>query len=152
TLSNVTPPTVICPMYLAVVQNQSTGVVTLAKFTQASATKAASAYSATVNWGDGTTDDTSGPNVSIQVSGSEIGVQGTHTFATLGSQQVVITIHGLNDNTTAAATTTIYVANPLSVLGAASFTAEQNVSTGVETILPLTAGDFKITGPVQLAA
>jgi hypothetical protein len=119
-------------------------MLTLATFTQASATQPASAYTATVAWVDGTSDPSTGPNVAIQVTGTDILVKGMHTFTTHGNQYLVITLHGLNDNTTALAFTTIYAASPLSVVSANPFFPEQNVSTRTEILSSATG--FVISG------
>jgi hypothetical protein len=88
----MTAITVVSASSFSATTNQSTGSVLLATFTQGSDTKAADAYSATVAWGDGTTDSSTGSNVTITVSGTQISVFGTHTYTAAGTQSVAVTL------------------------------------------------------------
>ena len=77
-------------------QNIPTQAVLLAEFTQGAATQAAVAYSATVSWGDGSTNTTADANspLTIFVSGQIIKVYGTHAFTASGALKLGVAING----------------------------------------------------------
>lgn len=81
---------------LPILQNVATGSVLLATFTQGAFTQGATAYSATVAWGDGSVDTTSEPNspLSVVVTGQTIQIFGSHAFSTSGALTVGIAING----------------------------------------------------------
>lgn len=85
-----------------------TGVV--ASFTSAALGAEASDFTATIDWGDGTT--TAASAIAPAVSGVGFNVAGAHTYAAQGTFQVVVTI---NDNfgDTAAITSTANVQGPV---------------------------------------
>lgn len=86
----------------AVTINGQTGIqivnATAATFTDPGGSKAASAYTATINWGDGTAVE---PISVVYNSGTDsFSVVGTHTYLTAGSYNTVITIsHGTAPDT-----------------------------------------------------
>ena len=85
----------------------STGSVLLATFTQGSATQTAGAYTALVDWGDGSLDistESSSPP-SIVVSGQTISVYGSHTYFV--NQTFNLTVTLFTDETEATANPTI---------------------------------------------
>jgi hypothetical protein len=92
-------------------QNQSTGLVLLATFTQGSSTGPAKDYSAVVQWGDGTRDSSTAAAdiVEVIVHGTDIKVFGTHAYASSGSQAVLVWLTGPG-NLLAVADTTIHSA------------------------------------------
>ncbi len=84
-------------------QNQSTGNVVTATFTDASANKDKADFTATIDWGDG---KTSAGTVSVADNGT-FSVTGSHTYATHGSLTVKTSIYDTGGNSvsaTAAAT------------------------------------------------
>ena len=84
-------------------QGLSTGSVLLATFTQGSSTQAANAYSAIVAWGDGNSDSSTaaGAPITIQVSGQTISVYGSHTYTTMGTQNLSVTLSTTGSSATA---------------------------------------------------
>jgi hypothetical protein len=111
TTSAVTALTVVSTTTAVDLQNQSTGLVLLATFTQGAATGTASDYSALVRWGDGSGDSSTAgnPNVQIAVSGTNIEVFGTHSYAAGGSAAVAVWLTAPS-HLLAAADTAIHVA------------------------------------------
>ena len=90
-------------------QGISTGTVLLATFTQDCATQSASAYTATVAWGDGTSDTSTETNspISIQVSGQTISVYGSHTYSASGTQNLSVTLSTTGTSATANSTANV---------------------------------------------
>jgi hypothetical protein len=109
--SGVTAITVVSVKTEVDLQNQSTGSVLLATFTQGSATGPAKDYSALVQWGDGSSDSSkaTADNVEVVVSGTNIKVYGTHTYATAGSATAEVWLTGPS-NLLAVADTAVHVA------------------------------------------
>jgi hypothetical protein len=109
--SSITALTVVSAATEVDLQNQSTGLVLLATFTQGTATGTAGDYSALVQWGDGTSDSStaSNPSVQIVVSGANIEVFGTHTYAGGGGAAVAVWLTGPS-NVLAVAQAAIHVA------------------------------------------
>ena len=93
-LTVLTALTVTSTPTVNALQGIPTGSVLLATFTQGSITPSADAYTATVVWGDGTSDTSTEANspLSIQISGQTISVYGTHTYATAGTQDLSVTL------------------------------------------------------------
>ncbi|HWB08934.1 MAG TPA: DUF4214 domain-containing protein [Pirellulales bacterium] len=69
---------------------RSFGPQTLAVFTDPAGNESTGDYSATINWGDGTS---SPGNIAINASGTGFSVLGSHTFTQLGSQTVSVAVH-----------------------------------------------------------
>src|SRR5437879_4840802 len=120
----------------------------IASFTINNTTDPASAFTATIDWGDGTT--TTG---TIVGSNGSFTVDGGHTYADEGFPQATVTITHIADNTQIAPTGTIAVADtdnisvqgrtitgspntPLTNVTVATFTTSNAVNT---------AGDFAVT-------
>ncbi|HWB13125.1 MAG TPA: DUF4214 domain-containing protein [Pirellulales bacterium] len=66
------------------------GPQTLAVFTDPAGNEPVSDYSATINWGDGTS---SPGTIALNASGTVFSVLGSHTFSHLGSQTVSVIVH-----------------------------------------------------------
>jgi RHS repeat-associated protein len=112
TVGTTTPISVVSTQTVSAMQGVNTGSVLLATFTQGSATQSASAYTATVAWGDGhrdTSTETNSP-IFIQVSGQTISVYGSHTYTTAGTQNLSVTLATTGTSATASPTVTV-VAN-----------------------------------------
>src|SRR5262249_29689083 len=80
----------------------STGLITVATFTDLGGPEATSDYSATISWGDSTT--TAG---SISLANGLFSVQGNHTYSTPGNYSVAVSIaheNGITASTTSTAT------------------------------------------------
>jgi hypothetical protein len=75
-----------------VAEGASTGLIPVATFTDLGGPEALADYSATINWGDNTTD--SGANVAIVLGsdGQTFSVLGSHTYAEEGNNTVTVTI------------------------------------------------------------
>jgi RHS repeat-associated protein len=110
--STTTPISVVSAQTVNAMQGVNTGSVLLATFTQGSATQSASAYTATVAWGDGHSDTSTETNspISIQVSGQTISVYGSHTYTTAGTQNLSVTLATTGTSAMASPTATV-VAN-----------------------------------------
>jgi hypothetical protein len=79
---------------------------TVATFTDINAAATPASFTATINWGDGSTSAGA-----ITVNGQVFSVTGSHTYATFGSFQVIVTISDVPPgNGTATATDTATVA------------------------------------------
>jgi len=81
--------------------------VPVATFTDADGVQSAGAYSASINWGDSTTDSTG----TISIVSGQIVVNGSHTYATNGTYQPVVTL--TDSIASGMATGNAVVANPL---------------------------------------
>jgi YD repeat-containing protein/VCBS repeat-containing protein len=93
----------------------STGSISLALFDYEGLL---SDYTATINWGDGSTDSTSSKtpdsNISVSAGGNGTGlVSGTHTYAYVGAYTITVTISG-NNLTTSGQAGIIIVGDTLS--------------------------------------
>jgi virginiamycin B lyase len=100
--------------------NSCTDVV--ATFTDADTGEAASNFSVTINWGDGTPPDTTTPVVTqtaTSPTGNSFSVSGTHAFAQPGTFTVTVTIHDKADfiDGVATSTATVISANDAFVRG-----------------------------------
>ncbi len=98
-------------------EGTSAANVTLATFTDANASASPSAYSATIDWGDGTAVSAG----TIASTGSGYSVAGTHTYALDGSFSATVTI----DDTGGASTeviSSVAVTNPALAVGTVSLT------------------------------
>jgi parallel beta-helix repeat protein len=101
-----TPLSVVSAQTVNAVQGIGTGSVLLATFTQGSSTMPAIVYGATVDWGDGQSDDSAelGSPVSIRISGQKISVYGSHTYAAAGTDHLTVTLSTVGTSATAAPT------------------------------------------------
>jgi hypothetical protein len=110
--STTTPISVVSAQTVSAMQGVNTGSVLLATFTQGTATQSASAYTATVAWGDGHSDTSTETNspITIQVSGQTISVYGSHTYTTAGTQNLSVTLVTTGTSAMASPTATV-VAN-----------------------------------------
>ena len=117
---------------LSALQGETTGSVLLATFTQGAATQLAGAYTATVVWGDGSSDTSTEANspISIQVSGQTISVYGTHTYTTSGMQYLSVTVSTTGTSATAYPTVTVSP-NVSSQISSSSSGLVYNRSTGL---------------------
>lgn len=103
-------------------------------------------YSAAIDWGDGTT--TAG---TVSASGSGFQVAGQHTYATTGSDHVVITIHDSDgDSITVTGTATVSASGALNVSAASVAPTEglafsDKVATFTDTDASLPSADFLAT-------
>jgi hypothetical protein len=90
-------------------QGYSTGKVLLAAFTQGESTQAASAYTATVNWGDGSSDVSTEAHspLRIVVSGQTISVYGSHVYSGTGTYNLSVTLSTTDSSARASPTATV---------------------------------------------
>jgi cyclophilin family peptidyl-prolyl cis-trans isomerase len=121
---------------------------TIATFTDADTTATANNFTATIDWGDGTT--TVG---TISGSSGNFSVAGTHTYSTTGTFTALATVKEINAPAgtqleTASATNVIMVISPLQVLGgtlnvdAGVALNNVNVATFTDANAAAQAGDF----------
>ena len=151
----VTAPTLTfgSPITFYATENQTTNTIALATFTDSNSQPNLNDYSATINWGDGTTttiapDDT-GTNNS---QGSEIyEVESSHTYTAIGTDSIVVTVYDNNtdigsvtDTAIVAKTSKLTVdAKNISVIQDDAFSA--TVATFTDTNHAETVGDFTAT-------
>ena len=103
---------------------------TVATFTDADTASQASDFTATIDWGDGTT----GPGT-VSGGGGSFTVSGSHTYTTTGSFPVVVT---LTDDPPGTATATV--------------TSTANVSAAPITVPPLDFGGLLVLGAILAGA
>src|SRR5207302_1144114 len=72
---------------VAATRNVSTGLVPVAVFTDPGGPDATAAYSATVEWGDGTTSSGADVIISLGSDGVTFTVYASHTYAAAGSAE-----------------------------------------------------------------
>jgi VCBS repeat protein len=82
----------------------------VATFSDANLGDTAGDFSATINWGDGSTPDT-GAAVTITGSSGSFTVKGGHTYADEGSEPLSVTLTHTSDNTSATASGSVTVAD-----------------------------------------
>jgi hypothetical protein len=135
-------------------QNQSTGLVLLATFTQGSATAGAKQYGAMVQWGDGSSDSSgsTNPNIRIVRLGKNIKVYGSHAYGAARGEPVAVWLTGPK-NLLAVADTTVNVAADLtSQVSVQSSTLTYNSTTGLYdgTVTLTNRGSTSIPGSFDL--
>ncbi len=121
---------------------------TVASFADTTANLPASDYTATIDWGDGTT--TTG---TVAGSSGSFSVQGTHTYADEGDFQAAVTITRTTDNATATPTGTVAVLESDLLTGTPKTFGGQPgvlisnvvVATFADNNTANTAGDFTAT-------
>lgn len=120
---------------------------TVATFTDSNTSDSASAFSATIDWGDGTSTSAG----TITGSAGSFTVKGKHTYADEGSYTVTTTISGPNPTVTATSTATVAEADTLAgIAGSVSATSGTSFSGPVATFSDTgyptnSAGDFTST-------
>ena len=111
----------------------------VATFTDSNSNTTASSYTATIDWGDGTTSPgtiTSGQNGWI--------VDGSHVFANVGQESISVGITGLNGTTATAVSTATITASPLVIIG-----ADPILVSAVSRKTHGSAGTFDISLPLS---
>ncbi len=103
-----------------------TGIVT--HFTDANPTAVASDFTATINWGDGSSP-TSGVIASNPSGGFD--VSGSHTYSSSGSETLSITIHDAGGSSATATATATVVGAPLIATATNISSEEGNLFTGM---------------------
>lgn len=98
---------------------------TVATFTHGSGTEPAPDFSATINWGDGTS---SAGEVSL--SGGTYSVTGSHTYAAVGTFGVNVQISDLSSGSTTADSTATITAAPIASTAVAVVAEEATTFTG----------------------
>ena len=130
-------------------EGSSTGTVTVATFTDANPSATAGDFTATINWGDGTSSSgtiTEDPNTKIfSVNGA------AHTYTEEGHYTITATIADVGGSTTTA-TSTATVADAALTASGSPVSATEGSSTGTVTVATFTdanpsatAGDFTAT-------
>jgi subtilisin-like proprotein convertase family protein len=107
-------------------------------------------YSATIDWGDGTSSSTAVPpttgNVQIQFAAGTFAVIGTHAYATTGNHTISIAIFHNKVTADATVTSTAAVVNaPVTATGAATIIVGEGASTGQVTVATFTDGTLPET-------
>jgi len=102
-------------------------------------------YSATINWGDGTTADTATPGNGIALNGGVFTVSGDHQYAEEGTYTVSVTIaHGTAPNV--SGTSTALVADAALTAGTLTVpTATEGAAFGPTTVFQFTDGNTAAT-------
>jgi hypothetical protein len=121
---------------------------TVATFTDANPNATASDFTATINWGDGTT--TAGTIVAQNCAG--FAVDGTHTYADEGTYAVGVTINDVGGSTASATSGATVADAALTASGLQTVSASKGVAISGETIATFTdanpnapASDFTAT-------
>ena len=144
----------ITPASITGTEGQTLSGVTVATFTDTGSNQPASHYTATIDWGDGTTSSTTDSTSDVSVIGSNgtFSVQGSHTYADEGPLHPVITIAEQNSPATISATGTATMADAdvLSASGttispAVGTTFTGTVATFTNTYAGATTGGFTAT-------
>jgi hypothetical protein len=152
--TSVTALTVVSVKIEVDLQNQASGLVLLATFTQGSATAAAKQYSAMVQWGDGTSDASGGtnPNVTVVRSGKNIKVYGSHAYAAAGSEPVEVWLTGPKNLLAVADTTVNVAADVTSQVSVQSSKPKYNSATGLYegTVKVTNNGTSSIAGSLDV--
>ena len=127
-------------------EGASTGQVTVASFTDANPDATAADFTATINWGDGTSSAGS-----VAVAGDGFSVDGAHTYAEEGQYTVGVSIDDKGGSTAGTSGTAMVADAPL-LATAANVTATAGASTGQVTVATFTdanpdgtAADFTAT-------
>ena len=143
--ANVSDPAVIVTQSgfaLTPVEGADTGIVTLAVFTDPGGAEATSDYSASVNWGDGTSLDSTTPTIVANANGT-FSVQAHHTYAEESNPAVagtnpysiLVTIHhDLAPNTTASGTANVSDPTVVVTQQAFSLVPVEGHDTGIVTL------------------
>jgi hypothetical protein len=85
---------------VSAVEGADTGTITVATFSSPDPNAAAGDFTATITWGDGTTD-----TATVVDSNGSFSVQGDHTYTEAGSDAISVAISDDNGNTTTVTTT-----------------------------------------------
>jgi autotransporter passenger strand-loop-strand repeat protein len=111
---------------------------TVATFTDTDTSEAAAAFSATIDWGDGTTTQgvVTGSNGSFTVSGG-------HTFAEEGSDTATVTITRTSDRTQITPKGTITVADAPITASGVNINATEGTATGTIKVATFTDANLK---------
>jgi hypothetical protein len=128
-----------------VLQGQPSASALLATFSGGPTETLASAYQAFVSWGDGSSDLSTAthPNVTVVLSGGNIEVFGTHTYAGAGGQTATVDLW-VPGNVSAETTATIDVATDVtSQVQIQSTTPKRNPKTGMYS------GNITVTDPAS---
>jgi hypothetical protein len=127
-------------------EGASTGQVTVATFTDANPDATAADFTATIDWGDGTSSAGT-----VAVDGGGFSVDGAHTYAEEGQYTVGVSIDD-QGGSTAGTSGTAMVADAALTATAANVTAAAGASTGQVTVATFTdanpdatAADFTAT-------
>jgi hypothetical protein len=120
--------------FVRALQDVPTGSVLLATFTVSGPVGSAGDYTATVQWGDGSSDSSQGrnPQVTVAVSGSQIIVRGQHTYKDDGLMFPTVTL------TNAAGQSLTTPANAITVDVASDVTHKVHTSQSSSSFDPTT--------------
>ena len=112
-LTNTAALSVASTFNATLLQNVTSGSIKLATFNESGGSANAADYTATVAWGDNTSGSSAGSNpaLTVVVSGGQVTVYGTHTFAAAGLAYPTVTLaYGAASASTAAKAIRIDVA------------------------------------------
>lgn len=123
------------------VEGASLPIEPVATFTDTSGVQPVADYSATINWGDGT----SSPGAIVAAPGGEFVVEGGHTFAEEGSYSPIISISDIGGDTAAASDFANIADAPLTATGSQLPGVEGAPITGI-------VGKFTDGNPFGLAS
>lgn len=91
------------PTTVSAVRGTETPLVDVATFTVANPLATASTYTATINWGDGSPNS---PGVIVEDAGMVFHIEGAHTYATVGSFPIGVTIQNAGGSSAVLSPTT----------------------------------------------
>jgi hypothetical protein len=131
------------------VLHQQANTLTLASFTDANPMAPSSDFSATINWGDGSS--TVSGNISYSPA-TLSSISGTHSYSQDGSYTVTVTLTDV-DGATATTTSTVYVgdiyAGVPATLGVTSFVDADSTGSASDFTATINWGDGTSTSGVQ---
>ena len=114
---------------IAATRNSPTGTVTVATFTDPGGPDAIANYSATINWGDGTTSTGTAVSIVLRSDGRTFSVLGGHTYSAAGSYQITVTVqHGAAPPAPTSVTASATVTNPAVTLAFAPFSGTAGIA------------------------
>ena len=120
------PPLIAQAIAVAATRNFNTGSIPVATFTDPGGPDSISAYSATINWGDGTISTGSAVSITLGADGKTFTVSASHTYAIAGTAQVTVTIqHGTAPPAPSVVSATASISNSEVNLTAIPLTATQ---------------------------
>ncbi|HQU46043.1 MAG TPA: Ig-like domain-containing protein, partial [Pirellulales bacterium] len=143
-------PLVVVPASLSATQGTA-ATFAVVTFTDPGGAQAIGDYSATINWGDGTTTD----DGTIALDSGVFTISGTHTYTEAGAMSPVVTVgHGTATPVTATASISVAPSGTLTVIdetytissGRVSISAASGLLTGDNGAKPLSVTAGTVTG------
>jgi uncharacterized repeat protein (TIGR01451 family) len=134
--AQVSDPAVLpAPVTIPVSENTDSGDVVVATFTDPGGAEPVGNYSASIEWGDGTSDT---GTISFDPSMGMFSVHGDHTYAEEGSYSVTVTIGHLSAPTTSVVSTAQVADLSVNATGNFMLTGVEGADSGMQTVATFT--------------